>query len=313
MKKVLISQKLHPEAMNMLQGKYDILLPADSGQEAFEALLPKADAIILRTNVKATKTVFEKAEKLKILCRTGVGVDNVDLESAKAHGVIVCNTPLANSLSVAEHVVALTLALCKYLRSYDIQTRSGNWSIRASGKPFELSGKTVGLIGLGNTGRLAAEIFRAGFHMNILAFDPCFKQEDFPDYTITPNVEELFAQSDIISMHCPSIPQTRGMINKKNIALCQKGVLFINCARGDLMVEQDVADALKDGTFLAAGLDVFSQEPIREDSPFLKLENVILTPHSAALTKEGTARVATTAVQQMTTYFEGKIPQFAVR
>ncbi len=313
MKKVLISQRLHEDAMAMLEGKYDILLPSEPGQAAFDALLPEAEAIILRTNVKANEDVFEKAKNLKILCRTGVGVDNVDLAAAKKHNVIVCNTPLANSISVAEHVVALILSLSKNLTEYDRETRQGNWAVRSSGKPFEISGKTFGLIGLGNTGRIAARMLHGSFEMKIIAYDPFCKQEDFPNYTLTTDVEDVFRNADIISMHCPSIPATKGIVNKKNIALCKKGVMFINCARGDVIVEADVAEALRDGTFLAAGLDVFHEEPISKDNPFLGLNNALLTPHSAALTQEATIRVATTAVEQMILYFEGKNPQFVVK
>ena len=313
MKTVLLSQMIHQKALEMLNGKFNVLVPSEKGQEAFDLLVDQANAIILRTNVKVTGDTIKRAKNLEIICRTGVGVDNIDLAAAKEAGVMVCNTPRANNISVAEHTIAMALALVKCLPKYDDAVRHGNWLIRSEGKPTELFEKTVGIIGLGNIGRHVAAMFYNGFSMDVVAFDPCVKQEDFPEYTITDDVKDVFKKADILSVHCPSLPSTRGIINRENLALCKQGTIFINCARGDIMVEDDVVYALEQGILLAAGLDVSAEEPIRPDSPLIHMDNILLTPHSAALTQEATIRMATTAVRQALLYFDNNRPEFIVQ
>ena len=201
MKTVLLSQKLHQKALDMLEGKVNILIPEEQGQAAFDALVPQADAILLRTNVKLTAEAIKNAPNLKIVCRTGAGTDNVDKEALKEKGIILTNTPRANSISVAEHAVSLALALAKRLPVYDAETRKGGWLIRSSNTSTEITGKTVGIIGLGNIGRNAAEMFRLGFGMKVIGFDPFVKED--PNYTIVDDPAEVFRQADIISLHCP--------------------------------------------------------------------------------------------------------------
>jgi len=313
MKTILLSQKIHASAMEMLEGEFNILIPSEQGQQAFDALVPKAEGIILRTNVVVTGEAIKRAKDLKIICRTGVGVDNIDLDAAREAGVMVCNAPQANSVSVAEHAVAMALALAKYLPRYDNAVREGNWLIRSKGDPAELFEKTAGIIGLGNVGRRVAEILHNGFAMNIIGYDPNISQNDFPQYTLTSDIKDIFRKADVISVHCPSVPATKGIINSENLKLCKRGAIFINCARGDVMVENDVVRALEDGALSAAGLDVFNEEPLRADSPLISMDNVILTPHSAALTKEATIRMATTAARQALLFFHGETPEFIVK
>ncbi|MBR4079889.1 MAG: hydroxyacid dehydrogenase [Christensenellaceae bacterium] len=311
MKTVLLSQKLHQKALDMLEGKVNILIPEEQGQAAFDALVPQADAILLRTNVKLTAEAIKNAPNLKIVCRTGAGTDNVDKEALKEKGIILTNTPRANSISVAEHAVSLALALAKRLPVYDAETRKGGWLIRSSNTSTEITGKTVGIIGLGNIGRNAAEMFRLGFGMKVIGFDPFVKED--PNYTIVDDPAEVFRQADIISLHCPSTPETRGLVNKEMLALAKKELILVNCARGDVVVEEDLAEALREGKIAAAGLDVFHEEPIPADSPFLNLPNVIVTPHSAALTKEASVRMATQAAEQALKFLNGEQPDLIVK
>jgi D-3-phosphoglycerate dehydrogenase len=313
MKNILVSQPLHEAAMERLYNQYNVFMPVPYGQEAFEALLPKADGMILRNNVVITESVIKTARNLKIICRTGAGLDNIPLQAARDMDIIVTNTPDANSISVAEHAVALILALSKYLPRYEKEARGGNWEIRQSFMPFELYGKTAGIVGLGRTGRIAAQILHDGFHMNIIAYGPSVDPSKYPAYTITKTVEEVFTESDVVSMHCPSTDATRGMVNAALLSRSKPGMLFINCARGNIVVENDLVAALQSGQVSAAGLDVVSPEPINPDSPLLKLDNVLLTPHSAALTKEASVRMFDTAVEQLNAYFSGSMPNDIVK
>ncbi len=311
MKTVLLSQKIHPKAMEMLEGKVNILIPEKPVQEDFDALVPQADAIILRTNVRVTAEAIASAPNLKIICRTGAGTDNVDKPALKERGIILTNTPRANSVSVAEHAVSLALALAKRLPVYDRETRNGGWYIRTSNTSTEITGKTVGIIGLGHIGRNAAEMFRLGFNMKVVAYDPFVTEDE--RYEIVGTPEEVFKRADIISLHCPSTPETRGLVNAKMLALAKRKLILINCARGDVVVQEDLIKALKNGTIAAAGLDVFPTEPIAEDSPFIGMDNVILTPHSAALTKEASVRMATQAAEQALKFLDGETPDLAVK
>ncbi len=313
MKNILVSQPLHDAAMKTLNERYRVSLPVPYGQETMESLLPDADGMILRNNMTLTEGALRAANNLKIICRTGAGLDNLPLQAARDMGIIVTNTPDANSISVAEHAVALILALAKYLPSYEKAARNGGWEIRQSFKPFELYGKTAGIIGLGRTGRITAQILHDGFHMNILAYGPSIDPAKYPAYTITKSAQEVFAGSDIVSMHCPSTDATRGMVNAELLSHARPGMVFINCARGNVVVEDDLVAALQSGHIAAAGLDVVWPEPVDPSSPLLKLDNVLLTPHSAALTKEASLRMFDMVVEQLNAYFSGETPQNIVK
>ena len=313
MKNILLSQALHQQAMDMLRQKYNVLMPEKNDQQAFEALLPEADGLILRVNVELTEAALRTAHKLKIISRTGVGLNNVPLQTARELGIIVTNTPDANSISVGEHAVALMLSLAKFLPEYDRELRTGGWDIRHSCKPFELYGKTVGIIGLGRSGRVAASILHDGFQMRILAYGPSLDPAKHPEYDIAASLEEVFERSDIVSLHCPSTSATRGMVNAALLSKAKPGLMFINCSRGDVVVEGALIAALQSGKVASAGLDVFEDEPVSLDNLLLSMDNVVLTPHSAALTQEASVRMFVTAVEQIDACFSGQEPKHIVR
>jgi len=311
MKTVLLSQAIHPDAMAMLK-EYRVLLPEAPGQAPFEALLPEADALLLRGNVFLTERLLDTAANLKIISRFGVGLDNIPLEAAKRRNIVVTNTPNANAVSVAEHAVAMLLSLAKYLQPFDKAVRTGGWNVRLLDIPTELYGKTAGVIGMGHIGRLTADILHNGFQMNIIACGPHLAREAFPQYRVTREPAVLFRESDFILVHCPSTPATRGMIDASLFGIAKRGMVFINCARGDVVVEADLLAALQEGHVAAAGLDVYASEPPEADNPLLRLPNVLLTPHAAALTKEASVRMAVTAAAQVNAYFSGVRPEFIV-
>ena len=313
MKTVLLSQEICAEARALLEGKVNVILPERPGQEAFEEMLPLADALILRTNVKLTRAAVGKADKLQIACRTGAGFDNVDLDACRERGIRVANTPDANTTSVVEHTVAMALALSKRLAQYDRAAREGNWKIRSTYASRELSGKTLGVVGYGRIGRRVAQTFRTAFGMKVLAYDPFLQNADpSSGETLAANVEDVFRGADIISLHCPSLPQTRGMVNESLLRLAKPDLILLNCARGDVVVEADLAQALLEGRIAAAGLDVFEDEPLAGDNPLCAMENVLLTPHTAALTREASIKVAVQAVEQALIQLDGGTPPYLV-
>ncbi len=313
MKTLLLSQAIHPKAMELLTGRYRILLPEVPGQEAFERLLPQADALILRTNVRLREEALKSAANLKMIARLGVGLDNVPLQALKERGIVLTYTPNANSVSVAEHTVAMLLALAKYIPQYDKAVRTGGWDMRLLDLPVEVYGKTAGIIGMGRIGKLVADILHNGFKMPIIAYSPHIRQQDYPTYMVTQDMAEVFQNSDFVCLHCPSNAATRGMVNASLLRTAKKGMILINCARGDIVVEADLASALEDGTLAAAGLDVFVTEPPAAESPLRRLPNALLSPHAAALTKEASIRMATTAAEQVNAFFANGRPDSVVK
>ena len=311
MKTILLSQEISPQARALLEGKARILVPDEPGQEAFEKLLPEADALILRTNVRLTAVALSRAGKLKVVSRTGAGVDNVDVAACHERGVMVANTPDANTQSVVEHTLALALALSKRLKQYDAAVRAGNWKIRSTYAARELYGAVLGIIGYGRIGRRVAQAFRGTFDMKVVVYDP-YLNGDEQGVTVATSAAEVFRQADIVTLHCPSIPQTRRMVNAALLKEAKPGMLLINCARGDIVVEDDLIWALMEGVVGGAGLDVFESEPLGADSPLRDLDNVILTPHTAALTREASVRVAVEAARQALTVLEGGKPEHLV-
>lgn len=262
--------------------------------------------------MKMNRSAVEKAEKLQIVCRTGVGTDNVDKEACRQKGVLVANTPDANTTSVVEHTIALALALSKRLPLYNSAVREGNWKLRSTYVSCELYGKTAGIVGYGRIGRRVAQVFRQAFGMQIIAYDPFVKPEDYPQDRITADVRDVFREADVVTMHCPSIPETKGMVNAELLRIAKPSMILVNCARGDVLVEADLVEALQQGVVAAAGLDVFENEPVAQDNPLCAMDNVILTPHIAALTMEASVNVACQAVEQALIKLDGGTPPHLV-
>ena len=246
--------------------------------------LPEADILLVRSATKPNKEYIDSAPNLKLIIRGGVGIDNIDVEYAKTKNIVVKNTPAASSIAVAELVMTLMLAIQHNLVRAHNTTKNHEW-IKKQLKGHELYKKTLGLIGIG---RIAREVYKRAdaFDMNIIACDP------YACYNACKQVEkqDLFKDSDIISLHVPANDETKGMINKETIATMKDGVIIINTARGKLINEQDLADALKSGKVKYAGLDVYESEP-PEGSPLLECDNVLLTPHLGAQTFENMDRI----------------------
>jgi D-3-phosphoglycerate dehydrogenase len=265
-------------------------------------LVNGVDAIIAGVD-EITERVIEKASPtLKIIARHGVGVNNVNLSAAKKYGIVVTNTPRANSIAVAELTIALMLALVRHLTVVNAKVRENNWQ-RIMG--IELNDKTLGIIGLGNIGCEVVKRLSA-FNMRILAYDKYEKSEMREKYKVTyVALDKLLEESDVVSLHLNVTDETKGMINKKKLAKMKTNAILINTARGELIVERDLYDALKNNRIAAAALDAFENEPLY-DSPFFELENVILTSHIGAYTVESIDRMATMAALEVISVLDGK-------
>jgi len=232
----------------------------------------------------------------------------VDVAAATEKGILVLNTPQANSISVAEHTVALIVAISKQLLWYDSELRDGNFKVRRSGKTTDIEGKTLGLIGCGRIGRFAAEKLVAAFNMNVIGYDPYIKE--LPGITLYEDIEEVFKRADYISLHIPLTPETKNLVGEKLLSLMKPTAYLINTARGGIIDEAALADKLGKEEIAGAALDVLEDEPPKADNPLFPLKNVILTPHSAALTKECSARVAFEATRGIADYLKGNTPEF---
>ncbi|MGI5174170.1 hydroxyacid dehydrogenase [Treponema sp. OMZ 840] len=312
MYKILIPQDIHPKAKDfLLQKGYEIQVGPGFDEETLLKEIPSADALIARTALYS-ENVIKAGTKLKIIARHGVGVDNLPLEQAKKQNLWVTIAKGANVTSVAEHTITLILAAANLLPTFHDEIRKGNFAIRNKVHGTEISGKKLGLIGIGAIGSKVAEIAVKGFGMKILAFDIC-KPSIVPDFVEWKNtLEDVYKEADIITLHVPLTPETNNLINKNSIKLMKDGVIIVNCARGGIVNEHDLAEALKNGKVKSAGLDVFSKEPPETDNPLLNLENIVLTPHNAALTDEAAEAMAMSCAVAVDDVFNGRTPKFPI-
>lgn len=308
--KVLLNKEIHPQAMDLLKQHFDVLIAYNPSEEALLEKCAEASAIITRTSSCINNKIIEASPKLKVISKTGVGVDNIDVSAATEKGILVCNVPGVTSISVAEHAVALILAAAKDLLVMDKAVRKGEWSRRYSLIPVELKQKTLGIIGFGSIGKQVAAMCK-GFQMHILAYDPYLASDAISKQSVglVNNLETLFQKSDIISIHVPYNEKSYHLVNSSLLVMAKKGAILINTSRGQIIDEKALFKALKDGPLSAAGLDVFEEEPVNISNPLLILENVILSPHSAALTKECSARIAVEAAQAVIDVLNGKKPR----
>jgi D-3-phosphoglycerate dehydrogenase len=295
---VLIPDNVDQKAVDLLENT-DGLKVSSPGKLSAEELLAQvgeANALVIRSGVKITREVFAAAPNLKAIGRAGVGVDNVDLEAASEYGVVVMNTPGGNTISTAEHTFGLMLALARHLPQGDASLKAGRWD-RKKYVGVELKGKTLGLLGFGRIGQAVAKRALA-FEMRVLAYDPFLDDAFFLGHSVERvSVDELYQQSDFISLHAPLTDDTRGMINQATIALMKEGVRIINAARGALINDDDLAEAIKSGKVVGAALDVYVEEPPNSDHPLIGLDNVIDTPHLAASTSDAQITVAVEAAE----------------
>lgn len=301
--RVLVSDKLSPTAVQIFKDRgIDVDFQPDLGKDKEKLLeiISDYDGLAIRSATKATEKLIEAATNLKVIGRAGIGVDNVDIPAASRRGIIVMNTPFGNSITTAEHAITLMLSVARQIPMADVSTRAGKWE-KSKFMGVEITGKTLGLIGAGNIGSVVAS--RAiGLKMKVVAFDPFLSPERAQDLGIEKvELDELFARADFITLHTPLTDKTKGIIDAAALSKMKDGVRIVNCARGGLIVEADLAEAIKAGKVAGAGIDVFETEPATEN-PLFDLPNVVCTPHLGASTSEAQENVALQVAEQMSDY-----------
>lgn len=309
---IVISEDVWSADFEALADSFPIVREPDlwNKTEELKSKLTGATALVVRNRTQVTREIIEAAPQLKIIARAGVGLDNIDIKAADDNGVIVSAALGINATAVGEETLAMALALSRKLIELDSSTRAGEWNRKAGS---EISGKTWGLLGFGATARATAELLK-GFKVKILAYDPFAKPTN--EYLASINatmasINDVVAQSDVISVHLPSTPETKEIINAQLLSTMKKSALLINVGRGEVINEADLESALKNGVIAGAGLDVRAQEP-PQDKRFTEIANVVLAPHIAGITHESQAAINRVLVSEIRAALTGEAQQYAV-
>jgi D-3-phosphoglycerate dehydrogenase / 2-oxoglutarate reductase len=311
--RVLISDKLANEGLKVLEGVSEVQAEHRPGLDPSELLkiIPEYDGLIIRSATKVTAELLAAAKKLRVIGRAGIGVDNVDLQAATASGVIVMNTPEGNAITTAEHAISLMTSLARQIPQATASMRAGQWEKnRFNGK--ELYSQTLGVVGLGNIGSIVADRAR-GLQMRVIAFDPLVTEDRAQQLGVElVDFDELLERADIITLHVPRTKETENLLGAAQFARMKKGVLIVNAARGGIVNEAALLQAIESGKVAGAALDVFAEEPPPKDHPLLKRDEVIATPHLGAATAQAQLNVAIAVAEQVRDYFRSGIVRNAV-
>jgi len=310
---VLLPQPVEEEAVELLEKRgMKVIQAADTRFETVAPLMEKARAVVLRTGIRMTKELMGKASDLLMISRTGAGFDNIDIQYATEQGILVTSSLGINTSSVVEHCLALMVSLFKQLFLMDREVRKGNFAVRYRNYPRDLKNKCLGVIGFGRIGSRLAEQCHKLFHMKIVAHDPYITdtlKKQYSHWVNFTTLEDVFENADVVSVHIPLTEVSKGLINMKYFRLMKPDAFIINAARGGIVNEVDLVEALSRDIIAGAGIDVFDTEPVKKNNPLLGMDNAILTPHSAALTKECVIEMAVSAVQRVIDLFDGYIPE----
>ena len=315
MKTVLVNRPIRPEAIERLKQEVDVLEPYSASEAELMDLLPKVQGILLAMGLSMTSEVIDCCAQLEVIGRHGAGVDIVDLEAAAKKGIVVTNTPYGPTESTAEHAFLLMMAAARFLSVVDGAIRKGDFQIRERVVGWELKDKKVGIVGFGRIGKRFGEICRGAFDMAIWVYDPGIDASEVKSWgaVYMSDLLEMAKQVDFLSVHCPLIPQTRRLINSDVLSAMKPDGILVNAARGPIVDEKALYEALKQKKIAAAGLDVFDQEPPEADNPLFELDNVILTPHLAGFTHEGRKRMGLTAAEDILRVLRGEQPKYQVK
>ncbi|MGF1550438.1 MAG: phosphoglycerate dehydrogenase [Sphingomonadaceae bacterium] len=301
MPKVLISDRMDARAAEVFRGRgVEVEEKPGLAPDELKAVIGEYDGLALRSATRVTADILDAAGRLKVIGRAGIGVDNIDLAAASARGIVVMNTPFGNSITTAEHAIAMMFALARQIPAADASTQAGKWE-KSRFMGVELHAKTLGLIGCGNIGSIVADRARA-LRMKVLAYDPFLADERALELGVEKvALDTLLARADFITLHTPLTSETRGILSREAIARTKKGVRIINCARGGLIDEQALKDALESGHVAGAALDVFAEEPAKQ-SPLFGMPGFVATPHLGASTTEAQVNVAIQIAEQMSDF-----------
>jgi D-3-phosphoglycerate dehydrogenase / 2-oxoglutarate reductase len=312
MTRILVSDSISNEGLDILRNSgFEVEYKPDISPDDLASEISGYDALVIRSRTNVTSKVFENAGKLRIVGRAGVGLDNVDVATATKKGVIVMNTPGGNTISTAEHTMAMITSMCRMIPQANQSMHAGKWD-KKKFVGVELNGKTLGVVGLGRIGTEVAKRALA-YQMHVMAYDPYTATEAMSKLGVKQaTVEEICGAADVITVHSPLNDATRGIIGAPQFEMMKKGVRIVNCARGGIISEKALLDALQSGKVAAAALDVFETEPLAADHPFRTMDNVILTPHLGASTTEAQEGVARDVAEQIVDALSGRIVRNAV-
>lgn len=302
--KIFVADKIADEGVEFLKKQPGLEVDFTTGLTETEVCehIREADAVIVRSATSIRGKILEAGKNLKVIGRAGIGVDNIDIPAATERGIVVLNTPDANATTTAELAIAHMMSLSRHLPFADQSIRNGKWE-RSSFVGAELSGKTLGIVGFGTIGRIVASR-GLGLNMNVVAYDPFVTDEIFAEACVTPmDIDQLLECADFVTLHCPLIEQTRNLISRERLAIMKSSARLINCARGGLIDEEALFEALDNGQLAGAALDVYKNEP-PTDSPLLKLNNIVFTPHLGASTKEAQTAVGVEIAKQIATFLQ---------
>jgi D-3-phosphoglycerate dehydrogenase len=303
-KKILISDELAIEGLEILKGNVEVDVQTGLSEQALCDIIGEYDALLVRSGTQVTKKVIEAGKNLKFIGRAGAGVDNIDMAAASKAGIVVANAPEGNTLAATEHTMAMMLSMCRNIPQACASMRGGEWK-RSKFMGVELNEKTLGIVGLGRIGREVARR-AASFDMRIIGYDPFISKEKAAEMGIeSMPLEELFTQADVITVHTPLIKETHHVINTNSIKTMKNGVYIINCARGGIIDEQALADAVASGKIAGAAIDVFEDEPPHADCSLLHQDRIITTPHLGASTIEAQKNVAISVAKQCLSVLNG--------
>ncbi len=309
--RILVADPLAEDGVDRLRAVADVEVRTKQSEDQLVELVAPFDALVVRSETKVTQRVLEAARNLKVVGRAGVGVDNIDVPAATRKGILVVNAPRGNIIAAAEHSIGLLFAAARNIPQADASVHRGEWT-RARFTGTEVRAKTLGLIGLGNIGSEVAKRAQ-GLEMEVIAFDPAVAAERAEQFNVElVALDELLRRADFISVHAPLIDATRNLLDAARLALCKPSARLINAARGGIVDESALYDALKDGRLAGAAFDVFEREPMTPEHPLLTLPNFIATPHVAASTVEAQTSVAFDVAEEVLAVLRGELPRYAI-
>ncbi|MCC5990695.1 MAG: hydroxyacid dehydrogenase [Thermosphaera sp.] len=303
--KILVASRIHEKAIQLLkENGFEVTIVEEPNEDELARIIKGFDGLIVRSKPLVTRKVIESADRLKVIARAGVGLDNIDVKAAEERGIALINAPESSTQSVAELAIGLMLAVARKIAFSDKRMREGYWA-KKEAMGVELSGKTLGVIGVGRIGSAVARIAKYGFNMHILYYDVACRDDLNKELGAEcVSIEELLKRSDIVTIHVPLLPETRHMINEEKLRLMKKTAILINTSRGAVVDTAALVKALSEGWIAGAGLDVFEEEPLPKDHPLTKLDNVVLTPHIGASTKEAQEKAGVEVARKIVEFFK---------
>ncbi len=308
---VFVPEEIASQGIKLLQADCDVVAPWMTGSPVEPAMIEVADGVIVRL-FKIGQTELDSAVRLKVIAKHGVGLDNIAVDLALARGLCVLNTPTANTNAVAEHTVALMLALARQIAPAALATKQGRFNDRVRFQGVEASGSTLGIVGFGRTGSRVAEIAK-GLGMHVLAYDPLVPPESIAPYVKrVRRLDELLCEADFLSLHVPLTPETHHLLDSERLARLKPNCRIVNTSRGAVIDEQALVQALESGAVAGAALDVFEVEPLSADHPLCRAPNTLLTPHISSSTKESLEKMAVDAARGVLDVLAGRRPEYPV-